>query len=81
MLHFDLIDLGNCKFILFFFQVQAMDLVVLAMFSLARILKSGITLVHPYSRNKSDFTDLIFSCYVLLASYMLKTLNIVKSSN
>ena len=35
--------------------------------------KRGITLVHPHSRNKSDFTDLIFSCYVMQASYQLKT--------
>ena len=27
--------------------------------SKAHILKNGITLVHPHSRNKSDFTDLI----------------------
>ena len=27
---------------------------------LANILKGGITLVHPHSRNKSDFTGLIF---------------------
>ena len=37
--------------------------------TLAHIFKSRITLVHPHSRSKSDFTDLIFSCYVLEASY------------
>ena len=47
----------------------------------ARILESRKTLVHPHSKNKSDFTDLIFSGYVLQASYQLKTLNIVNSSN
>ena len=30
---------------------------------MARILERGITLFHPYSRNKSDYADLInFSC-------------------
>ena len=27
---------------------------------MARILESRITLIHPHSMNKSDFTDLIF---------------------
>ena len=31
---------------------------------MARILERGITLVHTYSRNKSDFKDLIYFLYV-----------------
>ena len=49
--------------------------------SQAHILESVLNIVHPHPRNKSDFTDLIFSCFVSRASYQLKTLNIVKSSN
>ena len=33
----------------------------------ARILERGLNLVRPHSRNKSDFTDLIFRRYVLQA--------------
>ena len=47
----------------------------------ARILKSGLNIVHLHSRNKFDLPDLIFSCFVSPPSYQLKTLNIVKSSN
>ena len=40
--------------------------------TLACILESGIILVHPFSRNKSDFTGLIFSCCFLQASQLNK---------
>ena len=35
--------------------------------TMAHILESRLNLVHPHSRNKSDFTDLIFPCHVLQA--------------
>ena len=48
--------------------------------TMARILKSRLTFVHLYSRNKSALTDLNFPRYVLQAIYQLKILNIMKSS-
>ena len=62
-------------------SVNSTGWLMVSLSTLACILESGITLVHPHSRNKSDFKDLIFPCYVLQASYQLKTMNIVKSIN
>ena len=51
---------------------------------LAHILERDITLVHPYSRNKSDNTDLIYFCCfcsrlvrILMVKYKLLHLSII----
>ena len=46
---------------------------------MARILERGITLIHRYSRNKSDYVDFIYFSLVFLSSfYKLKTVNQVR---
>ena len=40
----------------------------------APILESGITLVHPYSRNKSDKRDCLFYILIFNSWYLGKSL-------
>ena len=60
-------SIGTTHHMLTAHNVDMLYIFALALVTMAGIFESGITLVHPYSRNKPDFTDLIFSSYVLQA--------------
>ena len=49
-------------------QVENITLnpIVQSVYTMARILESGLNLVHPYSRNKSDKEDCLFFIPILI---------------